>query len=249
MMNIQEINSHFRIDGRFASATTIGSGHINDSWLVITNGLNVGATGPVAITEYVLQRINKNIFKNIPELTNNILKVTGHLRLKSLNFSPAFQTYQIIRLIPAISGEYFYLDPGGNYWRLYNHVTGSRSYDVVENPQMAYEAGKAFGLFQHLTADMDATTLFEVLPGFHNIAKRLADFRKTVSLDPVSRVAEVAEEINFVESRAGEMHTILRLGEQGKIPVRVTHNDTKCNNVLFNQENQAIAVVDLDTMM
>jgi hypothetical protein len=130
-----------------------------------------------------------------------------------------------------------------------DYIRGSKSCDVVENPEMAYEAGKAFGIFQELTADLDANSLYEVLPNFHNIRYRLDNFRRTIETDPAGRVKSTQEEIFFVEQRAGEMHQILLLGESGAIPLRVTHNDTKINNVLFNDRNKAISVVDLDTVM
>jgi Ser/Thr protein kinase RdoA (MazF antagonist) len=197
----------------------------------------------------VLQRINHHIFRNVPELTNNILKVTRHISQKLLCKAAEFDYFQVIRLTPTKTGQFFVRDTGGNYWRLFDHVRGSRSYDMVASAELAFEGGKAFGIFQFLTSDLDASSLYEVLPDFHNIATRLATFRETVLHDPAGRVKEVADEIGFIESRAQEMHTILRLGERGEIPLRVTHNDTKFNNILFNSANKAISVVDLDTVM
>jgi hypothetical protein len=163
--------------------------------------------------------------------------------------SSAIGDFQVIQLIPTHTGSFFVHDPDGNYWRLYNHVRDSKSFDVVSNPALAYEGGKAFGVFQYLASDLEPSSLYEILPDFHNIAKRLSTFRKTVALDPVGRVKEVANEIAFIETRSDEMHLIIRLGKEGKIPMRVTHNDTKFNNILFNRENKAISVVDLDTVM
>jgi hypothetical protein len=120
---------------------------------------------------------------------------------------------------------------------------------MVVNHDLASEGGKAFGIFQFLTSDLEASSLYEILPDFHNISTRIATFRETVSRNPAGRVNEVQDEIDFVESRSEVMHTILRLGEKGLIPVRVTHNDTKFNNILFNNEDKAISVVDLDTVM
>jgi hypothetical protein len=241
MTHLKTIVNQFITEGKVTSITPFGSGHINDSYLVTTS--------PESAEDYVLQRINHHIFTNIPELTNNILKVTRHISQKLLCKAAEFDYFQAIRLTPTKIGHFFIHDREGNYWRLYNHVRGSKSFDTVSSPEMAFEGGKAFGIFQLLTSDVDAHSLHEVLPDFHNIAKRLATFWETLLRDPVGRVREVADEIRFIESRAQEMHTILRLGERGEIPLRVTHNDTKFNNILFNQGNKAISVVDLDTVM
>ena len=197
----------------------------------------------------MLQRINHHVFTNIAELTNNIRMVTGHIRKKLLKQAGNSGGFEIISLIQTINNAYFYHDPYGNYWRIYNHVRNSRSYNIVGTADLAYEGGKAFGTFQHLTSDMDASSLYEILPDFHNISKRLLKFRETVHANPAGRVNEVQEEIAFVEARLTEMHTIMQLGEQGLIPVHVTHNDTKFNNILFNSNMKAISVVDLDTVM
>ncbi len=241
MIDIPRIVKQFKIEGKFGSASPIGSGHINDSWLI--------ATTPAVAPDYVLQRINHTIFRNVPELTNNILRVTRHLKQRLLCRDEALNWFRVIQLIETRSGNYFFHDPDGNYWRLYDHVNDTTSYDLVGSPAMACEAGKAYGLFQHLSSDIEASSLFEILPDFHHIAVRLQTFRDAVLHDPAGRVAATRSEIAFAESRAEEMHTILQLGETGKIPLRVTHNDTKFNNVLFNRDQQAIAVVDLDTVM
>lgn len=235
------IISRFKTEGDIISVKPFGSGHINDSYLVTTS--------PEPATNYLLQRINHKIFTNVGELTNNIRRITKHLQQKLISDQARYGHFQTIHLTQTRSGGYYTQDEEGNYWRLYNHVRQSRSYDMLENPELAYEGGKAFATFQYLTSDFKADTLFEILPNFHNIAFRLSNFREVVRCNPAHRVRDAKEEIDFVESRVEEMHTILRLGELGKIPLRVTHNDTKCNNVLFNPENKAIAVVDLDTVM
>ena len=241
MSNLQNIVSQFNIEGRFKSALPFGSGHINDTYLITTS--------PDDARDYVLQRINHAIFRNVPELISNIVKVTRHLKQRLLCKDADLDWFHVIAMIQTRSGEYFLHDPLGNYWRMYDFVPGSRSYDVVENRELSCEAGRAFGIFHHLTSDMNAGSLFETLPDFHHIGSRLEAFRGKVRTDPAGRVAGVAGEIAFAELRAEEMHAILRLADQGRIPLRVTHNDTKFNNVLFNTDNRAIAVVDLDTVM
>jgi hypothetical protein len=239
LSHLHTILEKFRTEGTFLSASRIGSGHINDSYLVTTT--------PASASDYVLQRINHSIFKNVPGLMANILHVTRHLEKKLAHDS--LHPFHALRLIPTLDGDFFHTDDSGNCWRLYNHIPGSRSFDIVENTELAFEGGKAFGLFQRLNADVAIDSLVETIPGFHNIAMRIAAFREAAGNDHAGRAGSVAEEIAFVEQRADEMHRILRMGEAGLIPVRVTHNDTKFNNILFDAENHAICIVDLDTVM
>ena len=241
MDHLKTIVSKFCTEGVIKSVRPLGSGHINDSYLVETEA--------EYDTNYVLQRINHKIFTNVPELTGNILKVTGHIRKNLELLHPEYAHFQMISQLPAKSGGYYIQDANGNFWRLYNFVRGSKSHDVVGSQALASEGGKAFGLFQLLTSDMDASTLFEILPKFHHIGSRLDMFREILAKDPAGRAGEAAGEISFVEARAEEMFTIERLGSEGLLPLRVTHNDTKFNNILFNDRNEAISVVDLDTVM
>ena len=236
---IKNIVNQFRIEGTVVSVEPFGSGHINDSYLV--------KTLPESAPDYVLQRINHHVFRNIPELTNNILKVTRHLESKLEQASGI--GFEVLKLIPSNEGEYFLKDAAGDFWRLYYYVKGSRSYDIVGNPSLAYEGGKAFGLFHAMTSEMDASGLYEVLPDFHNIDTRLKSFHEILDHNPANRVAESSAEIAFVKEREKEMHRIPELLRDGKIAVRVTHNDTKFNNILFNETGRAICIIDLDTIM
>ena len=241
MNNLIHVVNQFITEGAVQSIEPFGSGHINDSYLVTTT--------PESAPDYVLQKINHHVFRNVQQLMDNIMMVTNHIRDGIQSRSIEAADFQIFQLIRSKNGSCFSHDHDGNFWRLLDHIRDSKSYDIVESPGMAYEAGKAFGVFQLLAADLDAGSLFEVLPNFHNIVVRLENFRNAVTHDPANRVRETGPEIRFVEARAAEMHTILRLGKQGLLPLRVTHNDTKFNNVLFNRENRAISVVDLDTVM
>ena len=240
MIEITDILDEFMIQGQPAGIERTGSGHINDSYRI--------TFAPAGSPEYLLQRINHRIFTDVPMLTDNILKVTRHISGK-LHPEAAGIRFTGLNLIPTRNNMFFYKDMDGNYWRLYNFIEGSRSYDLVPGPELAYEGGKAFGLFLTLTSDMDACELAETLRDFHNIETRLAAFRKVCANDACNRVAETQNEIRFIEERADEMHTILRLGRSGRIPLRVTHNDTKFNNILFDKYDKAICIVDLDTVM
>jgi len=143
----------------------------------------------------------------------------------------------------------YYKDEQGNYWRVYLFVDNSRTYDIVDSPAKAYEGGKTFGKFQAMVSDLPVETLTETIPDFHNIEKRLEIFFNTVKTDPVHRVKEISKELAIVEERAEEMKSIIRLGKEGKISNRITHNDTKFNNVLFDEADRVLCIVDLDTVM
>jgi hypothetical protein len=241
MSNIKEIVSCFRIRGEFSSFSPIGSGHINDSYLITTD--------PFSAPDYVLQKINHIVFKDIPGLMKNILIVTRHINSKIISCENFTEQLSSIQLILTKGNEYFYSDGDGNFWRMYNLIPGTKSYDVVGSPLLAYEGGRAFAIFQYLTADIPVETISQTIAGFHDISKRLHAFRNIVREDPLNRIKDVETEIDFVEQRAEEMHKILHLGKSGDIPVRVTHNDTKFNNIMFNEHNRAVCIVDLDTVM
>jgi hypothetical protein len=206
-------------------------------------------TDPSGPPAYVLQRINHHVFKNVEGLMSNINKVLEHLENRVSKQDAPTNGLVPLRLIRTFDGNNYCKDGSGNYWRMYNFVPGSHSYDTIENTQLAREAGKAFGTFQLLTSDLDGASLVETIPGFHDIANRLQTFRETLARNPLGRAAVTFDEIRFAEKRAEEMHRILLLGKEGRIPLRVTHNDTKINNVLFDETGKALCIVDLDTVM
>lgn len=239
--NLENVFFNFRVQGSFKSGEPYGSGHINDTFLVKTNEKDK--------PDYIFQRINHHIFKNVPKLQDNILRVTSHLRKKLEQTPGANPDRETLTLIPAIDGKPYYKDEEGSYWRIYIFIDNNHSYDLVETPAQAYEGGKAFGRFQYLLSDLEGEPLFETILNFHNMDMRLGTFFQTVKRDPQKRVALAGPEIKFVEERAGEMTKILRLGEAGKIPQRITHNDTKFNNVLLDENDKRLCVIDLDTVM
>jgi len=212
-----------------------GSGHINDTYKLES----VSGT-------YVLQRINHHIFKDVPALTANIIKVTDFMARKIDSSGSAMK---IPCFYPTRNNRYFYRDSLGNYWRLMCFIEDTRSYDLVPNADIAYQGGKAYGWFVQSLSDFPVAELTETIPLFHDIDFRLQNFNNAIDKDAVNRVGEIKQEIEFINRRAGEMHRILQLGKAKKLPLRVTHNDTKINNVLFNQDHQSIAVIDLDTVM
>lgn len=215
----------------------LGAGHINDSYKV-KSGDN----------EYVLQRINHQIFKDVPQLQNNILRVTNHVRKKLEERKVSDIDRKVLNFVPAHDGKYYYKDADGNYWRLMDFVTDSKSYDTI-NPELARRAGLAFGDFQKMLADLPDGPLFETIPNFHNMEFRLEEFREAVEKNKAGRLSKVSDLVKEIEARAEEMTKPERLHREGKLPKRTNHCDTKVNNILFDSDDQVLCVVDLDTVM
>lgn len=239
--NFPLIVSNFATKGSVANVEPHGSGHIHDTFKV--------TTAQPEFPDYLLQRINHYIFKNIPALTENVQRVTTHLR-KKLDAIPGTEPdKEVLTLVPTRKGKGYYKDKDGNFWRIYIYLENTRSYDITQTVQQAYESGKAFGRFQSLLSDLDATELHEIIPHFHDVENRLKIFKQAMVGDPKGRVKEVTAEISFVLERTKAMSTICKLGHQGKLPLRTTHNDTKFNNVLLDSNDEAQCVIDLDTVM
>jgi thiamine kinase-like enzyme len=239
--DLKDIFEYFAADGTFLKGEPYGSGHIHDTFRI--------ETAEKDKDDYILQRLNTRIFRNIPELQHNIERVTVHLRNKLTNISGSDIKRECLQLIPSRDGEKWFADNSGNYWRMYIFISNHHSYNSVDSPNKAFEGGKAIGRFQAMLSDMPGGPLFETIPWFHNIERRLASFNAKIEENPAGRVGEVRKEIDDVLMRAEEMKIILKLGEEGKIPLRITHNDTKFNNILLDQNDKALCVIDLDTVM
>jgi Ser/Thr protein kinase RdoA (MazF antagonist) len=239
--NLKEIFESFTPDGTYLTGEPYGSGHIHDTFRVETKEKDKD--------DYILQRLNNKIFKNIPELQNNIERVTIHLRNKIEAIPGSNVKRECLRLIPSLEGKSWIVDKNGNYWRMYIFISNHRSYNIVDSPDKAFEGGKAIGRFQAMLSDMPGGPLFETIPSFHNIEKRDETFNLKVKENPVGRVSSVRNEIDQFLQRAEEMKIILKLGREGKIPIRITHNDTKFNNILLDENDKALCVIDLDTVM
>jgi len=237
--NIQKIVSNFKITGDIVNYKKITTGHINDSYYIKTSSPDHPG--------YFLQWINNYIFKDVNGLMNNIIAVTQHLAQK-LAVHPEL-AFKVLEIVPTLEDEKYYLQLDGQFWRLYKFIDNSHGYDVVENTDIAYEGGKAFGIFMSLLADLPADTLSETIPDFHNMEKRLGTFYNSLKTNPVDRAKDITAEIEFVKNRAEQMLTIPALIKAGKLPMRITHNDTKFNNILFDDTNHAMCIVDLDTVM
>jgi hypothetical protein len=239
--NIIGVVANFNINGNVQSIKPFGSGHINDTYRIC----NSNPAGP----DYLLQRINHHIFKNVAALSDNIVYVTNHIKAKLLDIPGSDPDRQVLTLIGTHNGQFYYQDENGNYWRMYRFMDNTKSYDVVTTEKQAYEGGKAFGNFQTMLADVDVSKLTEIIPDFHNIVSRLKQFDEALSADTFDRAKDVAKEVMFISDRAYSMAEIDRMGKAGKLPLRVTHNDTKFNNVLLDENDVAQCVIDLDTIM
>jgi len=239
--NAKQIVAQFLIEGGVADIKPFGSGHINDTYRVYNS--------EPGKTDYLLQRVNHNIFKDVPGLINNIAYVTTHIKNKLREVPDSDLDKQVLTLIPAKGDLFYHKDIDGNYWRLYLFLKDTKGYDVVKTEQQATEGGKAFGVFQTMLADVEVSKLIEVIPNFHNIVFRLQNFETALSANIAGRAKDVILEVDFVNVRADAMSEIDRLGKLGKLPIRVTHNDTKFNNVLLDANDKAQCVIDLDTIM
>ena len=239
--NIASIFAQFNTDTQLKSYRHFGSGHINDTILVKT----VVASDP----DFVLQLVNHHIFKDVPGLMHNIAIVTDFIRSYLKDIPGSDPDSEVLTLIKTHEGKAFTKDEKGNYWRCYLYIPDTISYDKVDSEEKASEGGRIFGKFQSILSGLDAKKLSETIPYFHDLEKRLETFRNTIERNPVNRVELVTEEIRFVEERAEELLSITHKINNGEIPIRITHNDTKFNNILFDKHNHAQCIVDLDTVM
>ncbi|SDD72264.1 Phosphotransferase enzyme family protein [Mucilaginibacter pineti] len=232
--NFPYIISRFKVGEGIFDIAPFGSGHINDTFLLKST---VG-------DDYLLQKINHFVFKDIDGLMNNMVYVTNHLKQKSAN-----PQSEVLTLIECKNGKYYCQDELGNYWRMTTFLHNTKSYDLVTTPKQAHQGGVAFGRFQYLLCDFQPGMLVDTIPNFLNIEKRLNDLNETIRADKAGRVESVLPELDFLQSRADSMNEILQLGKAGILPLRITHNDTKFNNILLNQKDEIQCVIDLDTVM
>ena len=237
-----EVIDAFQFQGTYMEGIPYGSGHINDTFRVTFE--ENGTT-----RRYILQRMNKTIFLHPEELMENVTGVTQWLRKKILEIggNPERET---LNLVPTKEDKNFFVDQAGDYWRAYIFIEGAATYDLVQNKEDFYQSAVAFGHFQGLLADYPAQTLHETIVNFHNTVDRFAKFKKAAAEDVMGRAKDVQKEIQFVLDREALAHTLCDMQAEGKLPLRVTHNDTKLNNIMIDDETRkAICVIDLDTVM
>jgi Ser/Thr protein kinase RdoA (MazF antagonist) len=235
---IDEAIAAFTLEGEPVSHEIYGNGHINDTFLLVTT-----------VRRYILQRINHIVFPHPDEVMENIQGVTAHLR-ESIVAAGGDPDRETLTVVPTKTGASCYRDSIGSYWRVYLFIEENLSLDKVETPEQFGASGYAFGRFQSRLADFPAETLHEAIVNFHNTPVRYENLERAIKNDVCGRVAEVAEEIAFVRERRAFTETLYDAYRAGKLPLRVTHNDTKLNNILFDASTkEPLCVIDLDTIM
>lgn len=230
--------SSFDIEGNIVAVERFGSGHINDTYRVKTDGKS-----------YLLQRINNQIFTDVIGLMENTKVVLGHLKRKLAHLGQEKVEKSTLTLIPTRKGKLYYNDKENSFWRMFILLEGTKSYDIVETEGQAYSGGKAFGDFQKQLSDLDPNKLIEILPNFHNIDFRMRNLRAAMEENAVGRLDKVQDILDYILEREERMRTILLMGNSGDLPLRITHNDTKFNNVLLDENDRVQCVIDLDTVM
>lgn len=241
--NIDELHKNFQICGQYQRTDLCKIGHINDTYITTFDQAGVRV-------RYVHQRINHSVFRDPVAVMSNIGRVLKHQRGKLEKSGASEPARRCMTLVPARSGADFHIDPNGNYWRTYLCVERVRSYDTVQSPDQAYAAARAFGQFQNLLVDIPGGRLNETIPDFHNSRKRFSALQAAIEKDPVNRAASVRKEIDFALKHEAMVDVILEAMNRKEIPERITHNDTKFNNVLMDIDSgEALCVIDLDTVM
>lgn len=243
MENINSILDEFDFKGNLVDYNVYGSGHINTTYLVKYD--DNGKTW-----KYIVQNINPNVFKDIEKLMDNVFSVTSYLR-KGIREKGGDENRETLHFIKTKDGNKFYKTEDNRYYRAYIFVEDSVGYNQVESAEMFGQSGVAFGKFQKLLADFPADSLYETIPDFHNTEKRYkTEFLPAVENNLSGRKNTCLDEIEFVKAREEYCSRFVNMIAQGKLPLRVTHNDTKLNNVLFDEKtDKAICVIDLDTIM
>jgi len=243
-MDLGNIVEGFVFEGEFSGAEKYNFGHINETYIIYFT-----KKGKREKQRYILQKINHNVFKNPEQVMENIEKVIRHLQDKIIENGGDLKR-ETLNIIPSVDGKCFYRCPRDNFWRAYEYIEGSRSYQIVESPYHFYSAGKTIGKFQKLLHDFPPSALYDTIPGFHDTRKRYEDFLEAVNKDLLDRAQKVRGEIDFVKHREDKVSRLVNMLREGKLPLRVIHNDTKFNNVLIDdQTGEGVCLVDLDTVM
>lgn len=236
---LNQICDRFQLEGTILSVKPLGEGFINDTLLI--------TTAEPAAPNYILQRKNKNIFQNIPAMMDNIQRVTTHLKKKIIAVG-GDPMREAMTVVPTKNGQLYHQDEEGEYWAVCVFISDTIAYQKADTPELAYQGGKGIGKFQAMLSDFKEP-LTDILPGFHNIRYRFKQWDEVLAKDPAGRKASVTNEIQWIESRREEMLRFWELVEKGIIPTRVTHNDTKINNILFDKQGNVLCVIDLDTVL
>ena len=221
------------------SVEELASGHINDTYLVEGS----------SVKKYIFQKINKEVFPDVPGLIMNKVQVSQHLHQKLKHLPTPERERRVLTFVRSEDQKYYHLDHNGDYWNVTLFIDQSQNFETVTDQKVAFEGGKLFGEFIHLTTDFDSSKLVEVIPNFHNMYFRFDQFRESLQNASLERLRKAKLYIDRAKELKKEMHILQDLKDSGKIRTRVTHNDTKISNALFDLEGNALCVIDTDTIM
>ncbi len=239
---IKKVLPQFQLPEEFQKITLFNNGHINKTYKVTYEKDGKDQS-------YIVQGINSYVFKNPEDVMDNIAEITQFMKQK-LEACGGDSERGVLNFLKTDSGKNYYQDENGEYWRVYRFVDHSKTYDVITDTRILYNSGKAFGDFQQMLSDFPMEKLKETIPGFHDTPERLKYFDAMVKKDPLGRAKDAQQEIAFIQSHAEMAERLIRMQRTGELPLRVTHNDTKFNNVLIDTDtDEAICVIDLDTVM
>jgi hypothetical protein len=237
--NLKYIFDQFQHQSEFDSYVELASGHINDTYLIKTKEKPY----------YVLQRINHGVFQDIPGLINNKVSISRHLQKKFAHLPKSEIKRRVLSFMVTLDGSLYCQGQDREYWNMSVFVDNSVTFETVLEEEIAYEGGKLFGDFLNFTSDFDASKLVEVIPNFHDMSFRYMQFEEALNNASKERLDIAHDYISLVESSRKEMHILQGLKESGVIKTRVTHNDTKISNALFDLNNKSLCVIDTDTVM
>lgn len=242
--NLRDAIKAFDIKGMLVDVKSNKQGHINSTFI---STFEDGGK----IKKYTHQRINKNVFKAPKEVMSNIVKVTDYIRSSlSKDIDEDIKERLVLKVINTLDNTPYYIDRDGEYWRTYKYIDKAKAYDKCTSPRLAYNLGSAIGNFQLELSDLDGSLLYTTINDFHNMVMRYDNLEKACNDNPVGRMEKVKDELDFLRKNRMRGEMIWRSYKSGELPCRVTHNDTKINNVLFDEDDDsALAVIDLDTIM
>jgi hypothetical protein len=242
-LEVASVFLNFAVEADYVRHRFLNIGHINETFLV-------EARSRGGRERFIFQRINHNVFRDPERLMSNFERITRHIRAKLEQIPGGNPDRETLNLVGTRSGKCFHLSEDGDYWRAYRFVGECHVVEIAENPGQAYEAGRAFGRFQKLLADLPPSELHETIPFFHHTPRRFLRFQEALNKDLHARGAKARAAVDFALEREPMIAVVTEALEEGRLPLRITHNDTKINNVLFDDlTGKAICVIDLDTTM
>lgn len=240
--DLKRIAGHFRIEGELVGIKTNNQGHINNTFVSEFET-------PSGIAKYTHQRINTNVFHSPQEVMENIWAVTEHIKgvLRNRYDDISMRCLTVVR---TLDDKLLFEDSDGGFWRTYHYIDNVTTFDTIADQTQARLLGEAIGDFQLELSDLDGSALHQTIPHFHDMEMRYRQLDKSIAEDCCGRLSSVREEVDFLQTNRARGRILWDCMENGEVPMRVTHNDTKINNVLFSQDgSEALCVIDLDTVM